>query len=248
MSPHLQDLEKKSIRILREARDRFEKVGFLFSGGKDCMVSAYLCRRAFFGKIPFTAIYIHHGSDFPETYKFVDEVSRRWGFKVIESIAPKVRDPLTKTTEGINKVDALKKAVAENSFDALVISIRKDESEARARERYFSPRDENFGWDPDTPPQTISHWRIHPLLDWREINIWQYTKEENIPVHPLYFSKKGKRFRSLGFPESTLPVESEAQTLDEIISEVKGSQVPERSGRAQDKEQVMERLRRLGYM
>ena len=94
------------------------------------------------------------------------------------------------------------------------------------------------------------HIRIHPLLGWTEIDIWNYIKDQNIPIVNLYFSKNGKRYRSLGDKDITFPVNSDAKTLDEIIDELKITQISERSGRAMDHEQedVFERLRSKGYM
>jgi sulfate adenylyltransferase subunit 2 len=123
-----------------------------------------------------------------------------------------------------------------------------------------SPRDKNFRWNFENQPPEIfnyisefkdaSHVRVHPLLHWTELDVWMYTKEKNIPFNPLYLAKNGKRYRSLGYKEVTHPVDSNADTIDKIIEELKTSQVGERSGRELDKEKeyVMQRLRELGYM
>jgi len=123
-----------------------------------------------------------------------------------------------------------------------------------------SPRDKEFKWNYDDQPPEVwdftskfedsSHVRIHPLLQWNEIDTWRYVKREEIPINPLYFSREGKRFRSLGCTECTVSVESKAKTIDEIIEELKTTEIAERSGRMQDKEKenVMQRLRALGYM
>lgn len=248
ISRHLQKLEEKSIYLLREARSRFEKTAILFSGGKDSMVSLYLCQKAFFGQIPFPALYIHHGTDFPETYEFVAKITKDLGLTLMKAEAERKSDEITHTLEGLNKVEALKRVMVQEAFDALIVSIRKDESQVRGREEYFSPRDQDFKWHPSSRPQNISHWRVHPLLDWTEIDVWQYIKAKEIPVNPLYFAKDGKRFRSIGYPEATRAFRSGAKNIDEIIEELKETKIPERTGRAQDKERVMERLRRLGYM
>lgn len=260
MDFYLQQLEQKSIYILREAKAKFKNIGVLWSMGKDSTTMLYLCRRAFFNKIPFPIINIDSGHDFQESYQFREGLVKDWGINLLISKASHKKDNISGTAEGLNKAEALKKTMAEHNIDALVVSIRRDEHGIRAKERYFSPRDKKFRWDfKNQPPEIFnytsefkeaSHIRIHPLLHWREIDVWNYIKEKNIPVNPLYFSKDGKRYRSIGYKETTVPVSSNAKTLDEIIKELETTQVSERSGRAQDKEKeyVMQRLRELGYM
>jgi len=150
-------------------------------------------------------------------------------------------------------------------FTGVIVGARSDEEGSRSKERYFSPRDQHSDWDVgDQPPELWNqfktdfapgtHVRIHPLLDWTELNIWEYIDRENIPIIDLYFDKgEGKRFRSLGCFPCTLPVESTAKNTKEIIEELKSgkfSNIAERSGRAQDKEDGagLETLRRGGYM
>jgi sulfate adenylyltransferase subunit 2 len=132
----------------------------------------------------------------------------------------------------------------------------------RAKERVLSPRDEDFEWNYKNQPPELwdqfktdfekgTHIRIHPLLHWTELNVWEYIERENIPVIPLYFSNgKGERYRSLGCAPCTAPIKSNAHTVAEIIEELRRTRVPERAGRAQDKESedAFERLRRDGYM
>lgn len=260
MNFYLQDLEQKSIYILREAKAKFKKMAMLWSMGKDSTTCLYLCRKAFFGKIPFSTIHIDNGFDFPETYLFRDKIIKEWGVKLLIAKAENKKDSISRTTEGLNKAEALKRIMNKHRIDALIVSIRRDEHGIRAKERYFSPRDKNFRWKYKSQPIEIwdhvsdfkdsSHVRIHPLLHWTELDVWQYIKEKNIPVNSLYFSKNGKRYRSIGYPECTVPVKSNAKNIDEIIEELKITQIPERTGRAQDKEKeyVMQRLRALGYM
>ena len=150
-------------------------------------------------------------------------------------------------------------------FTGVIVGVRADEEESRSKERYFSPRDKNNDWDVDNQPPEFwnqyktdfapgTHVRIHPLLDWTELDIWEYIKRENIPVVPLYFDKgNGTRYRSLGCAPCTNPVKSTTKTVDEIINELKTGKfanIAERSGRAQDKEDGggLEKLRREGYM
>lgn len=147
-------------------------------------------------------------------------------------------------------------------FTGVIVGARADEEGSRAKERYFSPRDHNSDWDvSDQPPELWNqfktefapgtHVRIHPLLDWTEINIWEYIEREDIPIIDLYFDKgQGKRYRSIGCEPCTGMIESTACTTAEIITELRRTNVPERAGRAQDQEDTyaMEKLRREGYM
>ena len=154
---------------------------------------------------------------------------------------------------------------SQEAFTGVIVGARADEEGSRSKERYFSPRDKQSDWDiGDQPPELWNqyktdfapgtHIRIHPLLDWTELNIWEYIQQENIPIIDLYFDQgAGKRYRSLGCHPCTFPVESTAKTVEEIVQELKTGKfanVAERSGRAQDKEDGggLETLRREGYM
>ena len=257
---HLQQLEQKSIYILREVKAKFRNPAILWSMGKDSTCMLYLCKRAFFGKLPFPAIHLDSGHDFPETYDFRDKIVKEWGVNLIIGKAEHTADKISGITEGLNKAETLKKVLAKYGFDALIVSIRRDEHGIRAKERYFSPRDKNFRWHfAKQPPEIFNHIsdfpqadhvRVHPLLDWTELDVWLYIKEKNIPFNPLYLAKNGKRYRSLGYKEVSHPVPSNADTIDKIIEELKTSQIEERAGRELDKEKeyVMQRLRELGYM
>jgi sulfate adenylyltransferase subunit 2 len=151
------------------------------------------------------------------------------------------------------------------AFTGVIVGVRADEEGSRSKERYFSPRDKQNDWNVgDQPPEFWNqyktdfapgtHVRIHPLLDWTELDIWEYIQRENIPMVSLYFDQgKGKRYRSLGCWPCTTPVDSDASTVDEIVKELKTgkfSNIAERSGRAQDKEDGggLEELRKDGYM
>ena len=149
-------------------------------------------------------------------------------------------------------------------YTGVIVGARADEEGSRSKERYFSPRDKNSEWDvSDQPPELWNqfktdfapgtHIRVHPLLDWTELDIWKYIEKEKIPVTKLYFSRNGKRYRSLGCYPCTKPVDSNAKTVQEIIKELesgKFSNIAERSGRDQDKEDNggLETLRKEGYM
>lgn len=256
----LDKLEEQSIFILREAKAKFKKLAGLWSMGKDSTVMLAIARKAFFGKVPFPVIHIDNGIDFAETYEYRKKMADEWGLELIveKSI---IRDDISGIKCcGSNKTDALKKVLDEHGFDGLIVSIRRDEHGIRAKERHFSPRDKQFKWNYNDQPPEIwdftskfedsSHVRIHPLLQWNEIDTWRYVKRENIPINPLYFSRNGKRYRSLGCTQCTVSVDSNAKTIDEIIEELKTTDIAERSGRMQDKEKenVMQRLRALGYM
>lgn len=150
------------------------------------------------------------------------------------------------------------------AFTGVIVGARADEEGSRSKERYFSPRDKKSSWDiGDQPPELWNqfktdfepgtHLRIHPLLDWTELDIWKYIKRENIPVVSLYFSKNAKRYRSLGCAPCTGTVESDAKNIDEIIDELESGKfkdIAERSGRKQDSEDGggLETLRKGGYM
>ncbi len=150
-------------------------------------------------------------------------------------------------------------------FTGVIVGVRSDEEGTRSKERYFSPRDKKSAWDlADQPPEFWNqyktdfapgtHVRIHPLLDWTELDIWEYIKKENIPTVSLYYNQgNGLRYRSLGCGPCTKPVESDARNLNEIVEELKTgkfSKIAERSGRDQDKEDGggLETLRVDGYM
>jgi len=258
---NLKELEERSIFILREARSKFKNIAALWSMGKDSTTMLALARKAFLGKVPFPVIHIDNGIDFPETYKFRDELTRKWKLNLIvakSEIKPEISGF---SCCGANKTEALKKVMKQYKFDALIVSIRRDEHGVRAKERVFSPRDKNFKWNYKDQPAELwddysskieneGHVRIHPLLDWNEIDIWNYIKKEHIPVNPLYFSRNGFRYRSLGCTHCTVPLKSNAKNVDDIIKELKTTTVEERSGREQDKEKeyVMQKLRALGYM
>jgi sulfate adenylyltransferase subunit 2 len=147
-------------------------------------------------------------------------------------------------------------------FTGVIVGARADEEGSRSKERYFSPRDKNSDWAiADQPPELWNqfktdfapgtHVRIHPLLDWTEVNIWEYIDREKVPIIDLYFDKgSGKRYRSIGCEPCTGMIESRSRTTEEIIVELRRTTVPERAGRAQDQADTyaMEKLRREGYM
>ena len=263
----LKDLENRTIYILRETYADFNRPAVLWSMGKDSTTMLWLCRKAFFGKIPFPVIHIDTGYKFKQMYQFREELAREWGLDLLiarnEEACKEGVGPETGKLECCTrlKTEALKQTLEKHGFDALILAIRRDEHGIRAKERYFSPRDEQFKWDYRDQPLEMwdqfqglvgegFHMRIHPILHWRELDVWEYVKMEGIPVNPMYLARNGQRYRSLGCEPCTLPVESNAATIEEIVEELRTTRVAERSGRAQDKEKsfTMQKLRALGYM
>ncbi|MDP8233642.1 MAG: sulfate adenylyltransferase subunit CysD [Candidatus Saelkia tenebricola] len=264
---YLEKLENQSIYIIREAYAQFKKVAMLWSIGKDSTVLLWLIRKAFFGKIPFPVIHIDTSFKFKEIYEFRDKYVKEWNLNLI------VAENKEALYQGITpdkgkfeccnelKTNALKKIISEYGFSALYLAIRRDEHGIRAKERNFSPRDKNFKWNYKNQPLEVwnqyktwannnEHLRIHPLLGWREIDVWEYIKKERISVVSLYFAKNGQRYRSIGCECCCDSIASDANTISKIIRELKTSKISERSGRAQDKEDdyTMQKLRSLGYM
>lgn len=257
----LNKIEEKSIFVIREANSKFKNMAALWSMGKDSTAMLALARKAFLGKIPFPVIHIDNGIDFPESYAFREYLTKKWKMDLIVAKSEIKEEISGFSCCGANKTVELKKIMKEHGFDALIVSIRRDEHGIRAKERTFSPRDKNFKWNYKNQQAELwnnyaskfddtSHIRVHPLLDWNEIDIWAYLKKEKVPMNPLYFAKNGYRYRSLGCTHCTVPLKSNADTIDKIIAELRGTKVEERSGRQQDKEKefIMQKLRALGYM
>jgi sulfate adenylyltransferase subunit 2 len=268
-------LESQSIYIIRESYKQFKDIAVLWSIGKDSTTLMWLIRKAFYGRVPFPVVHIDTSYKFKEIYEFRDKWTKEWNLKLIigsneQSIksgtGPNTGDKLSCC--GQLKTDALKQIIDRYKFKALLLGIRRDEHGIRAKERYFSPRNKQFLWDyKDQPPELWDqyknkqlgeqHIRVHPLLHWTELDIWTYIQRENIPVVDLYFAKNvnkqlkpSKRYRSIGCEPCCNPVDSDADTIDKIVEELKTTKVAERSGRAQDKERayMMQKLRALGYM
>ncbi len=265
---HLDKLENDSIFMIREAYAKFPHMCLLWSIGKDSSTLLWLCRKAFFGKVPFPVMHIDTTFKFPEMYKFRDHYAKEWNLDLIvetneEAIAKGINydnaDAFTCCHE--LKTVALQKAIIKHQFKAIVVGIRRDEHGIRSKERFFSPRSSDFKWDYKDQPVEMwdlykaqvsenTHVRVHPLLQWTEVDIWEYIQREKMPINELYFAKDNKRYRSLGCMPITTPIESNATTVEDIISELKATKEDERAGRAQDKESVyvMQKLRALGYM
>ncbi len=257
----IDELEAKSTFVIREARSKFENVAALWSMGKDSTTMLAIARKAFLGKVPFPVIHIDNGIDFPETYQFREDLTKKWKLDLIVAESEIKPEMSGFSCCGENKTVALKRVMAQHGFDALIVSIRRDEHGIRAKERSFSPRDRDFKWNYKDQPAELwndyssktdakGHLRVHPLLDWNEIDVWSYIKQEKVPINPLYYSRNGYRYRSLGCTHCTSPTMSGAKSIDEMIKELEVTKSEERGGRDQDKEKeyVMQRLRQLGYM
>jgi sulfate adenylyltransferase subunit 2 len=293
---HLKELESESIYILREVAAQFENPVLLFSGGKDSIVCLHLVQKAFFpANIPFSLLHIDTGHNFPETLKFRDELVNKMNVKLIVRGVQSTIDQGKVTEEsGFDasrirlQTTTLLDAIEEFKFDACIGGARRDEEKARAKERFFSHRDEFGQWNPKNQrpelwnlfngrKQVGEHFRIFPISNWTEMDIWQYIQKENIEIPPLYFTHSRKcirrdgiilsdseflskretekvedlkiRFRTIGDMTSTGAVISNANSIEKIINEVAITRITERGGRADDKrsEASMEDRKKEGY-
>ncbi len=264
---HLDSLESQSIYMMREAFASFRNIAMPWSMGKDSNVLLWLARKAFAGTIPFPVVHIDTTYEFPEMLEFREWATQHYGLQLIvvknqnaldRGVGYETHDPVTVTHE--LKTVALQQALEQYRWDALITGIRRDEDSTRAKERYFSVRGSTGEWDyknqaPEfwsqfaLPAEPGSHVRAQVVLDWTEKNMWEYIKREKIPIPPLYYSKNGKRFRSVGCWPITKPIESDAASIDEIIQELEQTRVSERAGRAQDHHErnAMQKLRRGGF-
>ena len=293
---HLAQLEHEAIFIMREVAAQFERPALLFSGGKDSIVMVRLAQKAFApSKIPFPLVHIDTGHNFSEAIEFRDWLAKDLGARLIvryveDSIkagrATEEKGP-NPSRNGLQTVTLLD-AIEELKFDACLGGARRDEEKARAKERFFSHRDEFGQWDPKNQRPELwnlfngrknhgEHFRVFPLSNWTEMDVWQYIAREKIPLPPLYFShereivnrngtllantpfitvmpgekveKRIIRFRTVGDATCTGAVESTASTLGDIIQEVAAARQTERGTRADDKrsETAMEDRKKAGY-
>jgi sulfate adenylyltransferase subunit 2 len=293
---HLKELEAESIFVIREVAATFQNPVLLFSGGKDSIVLTHLARRAFHpASIPFPLMHIDTGHNFRETLDYRDDLVKKLGVKLLvasvqESIDKgRVREETGYEASRIRlQTTTLLDAIEQYKFDAALGGARRDEEKARAKERFFSHRDDFGQWDPKNQRPELwnlfngrkhlgEHFRIFPLSNWTELDIWQYIRMEKIEMPSLYFSHKRQcfvrngiilgmtdfirlkpeekvedmvvRFRTIGDATSTGATLSSAASLDDIIKEVAASRVTERGGRADDKrsETSMEDRKKEGY-
>lgn len=293
---HLRELESESIYVLREVASQFDNPVMLFSGGKDSIVMYHLARKAFWpGKVPFPLLHIDTGHNFPETIEFRDMLIEKTGAKLlVGSVQTSIDEGKVAEEKGINasrnglQTSTLLDAIEAGKFDAAMGGGRRDEEKARAKERFFSHRDEFGQWDPKNQRPELwnifnglknfgEHFRIFPISNWTEMDVWQYILQENIEIPSLYLchersvlvrdgvlladtevieKKPGEksimrtvRFRTIGDMTCTGAVESEADTIAKIIEEVSSTRVTERGGRSDDKrsEAAMEDRKKQGY-
>jgi sulfate adenylyltransferase subunit 2 len=293
---HLKELEHESIYIIREVAAQFERPAILFSGGKDSIVMSHLARKAFApAKIPFPLVHIDTGHNFVETIEYRDWFMNDIGANLIVGMVQDSIDRGTAkeqtglyATRNMLQTVTLLETIEKYQFDACMGGARRDEEKARAKERFFSYRDEFGQWNPKNQrPELWSlyngrknkdeSFRIFPLSNWTELDVWQYIKAENIPLPSIYFTHNRKvvktrdvilayadylklrgdeeivdmqiRFRTIGDVTCTGAVESTANSLDEIIAEIESTTTTERGTRADDKlsETAMEDRKKQGY-
>ena len=293
---HLRELESEAIFIIREIAAQFENPVLLFSGGKDSILLTHLAKKAFYpAKIPFPLVHIDTGHNFPETIFFRDELVNKLGVKlIVGSVQESIDKGRAKEETGVNasrnslQIVSLLDTLDEFKVDAAMGGARRDEEKARAKERFFSHRDEFGQWDPKNQRPELwnlfngrknygEHFRVFPISNWTEMDVWEYILLEKIKLPSLYFSHKRKciirdgvilyksdfitlkdneiakdmivRYRTCGDMPITGAVESNADTLEKVIKEISTTRTTERGGRADDKraETAMEDRKKQGY-
>ena len=293
---YLEELESEAIFVLREVAAQFQHPVILFSGGKDSIVVTHLAKKAFFpAKIPFELMHIDTGHNFPETLQFRDQLVKELDAQlIVGSVQNSIEKGRVREEKGKNasrnmlQTTTLLDTIEEHKIDCAIGGGRRDEEKARAKERFFSHRDDFGQWDPKNQRPELwnlfngkhfegEHFRVFPISNWTEMDIWNYIKQENIAIPSLYFAHdreviwrnnswipnsefiqldenetietKKIRFRTLGDITITGGIESTADTLDLIIAEVSAMRQTERGNRADDKrsETSMEDRKRDGY-
>lgn len=293
---HLRELEAESIYIIREVAAQFERPALLFSGGKDSIVMYYMARKAFWpARVPFPLLHIDTGHNFEETIEFRDRLVEETGAKlIVGSVQESIDQGRVVEETGYNasrnklQTVTLLDTIEKYKFDAALGGGRRDEEKARAKERFFSHRDEFGQWDPKNQRPELwnvfngkkhmgEHFRVFPLSNWTEMDVWQYIYMENVDIPNLYYTHKRKVFnrdgvwlakapfmklrdtekveerdvrcRTIGDISCTGLTLSKATTLEEIIMEVAATRTTERGGRADDKrsEAAMEDRKKEGY-
>ncbi|HPH87225.1 MAG TPA: sulfate adenylyltransferase subunit CysD [Chitinophagales bacterium] len=293
---HLKELEAESIYVLREVAAQFENPCLLFSGGKDSIVVLHLALKAFYpASVPFTLLHVDTGHNFQEALDYRDNLVKKHGLRLlVASVQEAIDKGIVREEKGYNasrnalQTVPLLEAIEKNKFDCAMGGARRDEEKARAKERFFSHRDEFGQWDPKNQRPELwnifngrkhvgEHFRVFPISNWTEMDVWQYIYQEQIEMPSLYFSHKRKvferdgvwyaqsefiqnkpdevieervvRFRTVGDITCTGAVFSEAASLEDIIQEVAASRTTERGTRADDKrsEAAMEDRKKAGY-
>lgn len=293
---HLKELESESIYVIREVFAQFDKPSILFSGGKDSIVVTHLAQKAFWpAKIPFPLVHIDTGHNFPETIEFRDSLVKELGVNlIVGSVQKSIDDGKVREESGKNasrnalQTTTLLDTIEDNGLDACIGGARRDEEKARAKERFFSHRDDFGQWDPKNQRPELwnlfngkknmgENFRVFPISNWTEMDIWQYILQEKIEIPSLYIAHKREviwrnnswlpvseyikledhetpenkmiRFRTLGDITITGGEESEADTLEKIVIEVAAARQTERGNRADDKrgDTAMEDRKKQGY-
>ncbi|MFP6879969.1 MAG: sulfate adenylyltransferase subunit CysD [Roseibacillus sp.] len=293
---HLDQLEAEAIFILRETAAQFENPALLFSGGKDSIVMAHLASKAFWpARLPFPLVHIDTGHNFQETIEYRDQFAEKIGARlVVGSVQQSIDDARVQEEKGANasrnslQITTLLDTLEKHGFDAALGGGRRDEEKARAKERFFSHRDDFGQWDPKNQRPELwnlfngrkhegEHFRIFPLSNFTEMDVWMYMRQEKIELPSLYYAheretvtrnntilavsefvqpregetveRKMIRFRTMGDATITGAVESSADTMDKIIEEVAAARQMERGNRADDKrsETAMEDRKKEGY-
>ncbi|HLP32884.1 MAG TPA: sulfate adenylyltransferase subunit CysD [Bacteroidia bacterium] len=293
---YLKQLEYESIHILREVAAQFERPALLFSGGKDSILTSYLAKKAFYpAPVPFPLVHIDTGHNFQETLDFRDEWVAQLGAQlIVGSVQESIDKGKVQEEKGYNasrnvlQTVTLLDTLEQHKFDAAIGGGRRDEEKARAKERIFSHRDEFGQWDPKNQRPELwniyngrkqygEHFRVFPISNWTEMDVWNYIRMENIPLPSIYFTHKrlclqrdgvilayadfmplkpGEqavemqvRFRTIGDISCTGAVVSDASNLDEVIDEITVSKFTERGTRFDDKrsDTAMEDRKKAGY-
>lgn len=293
---HLKELEAESIYVMREVYAQFDNPVLLFSGGKDSIVMTHLARKAFHpARIPFPLMHVDTGHNFPETIQFRDALVEKLGVKlIVGSVQDSIDKGRVREETGKNasrnalQTTTLLDTIEANNIDAAMGGARRDEEKARAKERFFSHRDDFGQWDPKNQRPELwnlfngkknmgEHFRVFPISNWTEMDVWQYILHENIDIPSLYIAHEREvifrnnswlpvsdyvqlapgekvetkkiRFRTLGDITITGGVESDADTLEKIVEEVAAARQTERGNRADDKrgETAMEDRKKQGY-
>ena len=293
---HLAELESEAIFVIREVASQFEKPVMLFSGGKDSIIMFHLARKAFFpAKIPFPLMHIDTGHNFPETIEFRDSLIKKTGENlIVKYVQDSIDSGLAVEEKGANasrnglQTITLLTSLEDGKYDCALGGARRDEEKARAKERFFSHRDEFGQWDPKNQRPELwnlfngkknvgEHFRVFPIANWTEMDVWQYILHEKIELPSLYFShqrlvvnrggvllakceyislkenekweEKTVRCRTIGDMTCTGVSESTSSSIEEIIEEVASTRITERGGRADDKrsEAAMEDRKKEGY-
>jgi len=296
MKTHLQELEAESIYILREVAAQFQRPAILFSGGKDSIVVTHLAYKAFYpAKLPFPLVHIDTGHNFQETLDYRDALVQKLGAElIVGSVQESIDTGRVKEETGFNasrnalQTTTLLDTIEKNKFDACIGGARRDEEKARAKERIFSHRDDFGQWNPKNQRPELwnifngrknmgEHFRVFPISNWTEMDVWQYILQEKIELPSLYYTHKRKVFqrdgqwlaaedcikrrpeevvvekevrcRTIGDITCTGLTLSTAHSLEDIVAEIAATRVTERGGRADDKrsETAMEDRKKLGY-